>query len=157
MYYVKSIAELIKVSSSMEYQRATKYPWKWHIPMKTQIFYNFHRIPWYAPTGTLNATARALCSGPTARTTNELEYIFIRIHPLDVIIPLVYSEQQKPNFRWMENFHLYISLDRIDYSSIQKWSFYIWTVQTTHSAVTSNKNFISFHPCDDKFLYWLQH
>ena len=43
MYYLEDIAELKKVSPSIKHQSAETNPWKWHIPMKTQIYHNRHK------------------------------------------------------------------------------------------------------------------
>ena len=95
MYYLECITDLTNVYSFIEHQIAGTYPWKRHIPMKAQLYYKTHEGPRKAATGTLNATTSALCSGPTDRTTNEPEYIFIRYYLFDVSTLLVYSVQHK--------------------------------------------------------------
>ena len=45
MYYLERIVDLIKICSSIVYQGAWTYTWKWHIQLKAQIEYNFHKKP----------------------------------------------------------------------------------------------------------------
>ena len=39
MHYLESVAELVKIFSSIEHQSAETYLWKWHIAILAQIYY----------------------------------------------------------------------------------------------------------------------
>ena len=112
--YLESIVELIKVSSSTEHQSAETYPWKWHIPMKAQIYYNRYEKHRLTPIATLKATTIALSSGSTDKTINDSEYILTGEHPFNVFTPLVYSALHKTNSQWKNNSHEHVKYDRID-------------------------------------------
>ena len=126
MLYLESIAEPIKLSSSIEQQSAGTYLRKWQIPMTARIYSKF---TWKTPVSsnaTLNATTSARCSRPTDRTINELENNFIGKHPFEVFTPLTYSGQQKFRYHLKKNRHERRNNNEIDFWSIQYSSLYIF-------------------------------